>query len=197
MKREGSIMATTRYNRYEDFDFSAFEPKQSSYERNAARKLDTAPRRSTQTKKQPEMKLVEKPKMSYAQAKANMHFASLQSAKILTISLVLLVLMSALLYGRMKVDELDRQIQNTKSELSVAQSENVRLNMKLDSMISLKNVEEYAQTNLGMVKMESHQIEYIDLSGENKANVSGSKTLKKTNDKKEHSGTKFLAYKGK
>lgn len=190
-------MAGARYNRYEDFDFSAFEPKQSSYERNAARKIETAPKRSAQAQKKPEMKLVEKPKMSYAQAKANMHFSFLQSAKIVTVSLVLLVLMSALLYGRMKADELDRQIQNTKSELSVAQSENVRLNMKLDSMISLKNVEEYAQTNLGMVKMENHQIEYIDLSGEDKATVSGSKALKKTDDQKQSAGTKFLAYIGK
>lgn len=190
-------MAAGKYNRYDDFDFSAFEPKQSSYERNAARKLDAAPKRKTAADKKPKMKLVKKPEKTYEQAKSEMRFASLQSAKIITVSLLLLVMISALLYGRMKVDELDRQIQNTKTELSAAQSESVRLNMKLDSMISLKNVEEYAQTNLGMVKMESHQIEYIDLSGENKATVSGEKTLKKETDDKESIGAKFMAYMSK
>ncbi|MBS7390431.1 MAG: hypothetical protein KIG33_08870, partial [Oscillospiraceae bacterium] len=101
----------------------------------------------------------------------------LQSAKIIAISVFLLSMLSALLYGRIKVDELDRQISATETKITTAQSENVRLNMQLDSMISLKNVEEYAQTNLGMVKMESYQIEYIDLSGADKVTVSGARTL--------------------
>ena len=51
--------------------------------------------------------------------------------------------------------------------------------MQIDSVISLKNVEDYAQTQLGMVKMESHQIEYIDLSGEDRVVLSGEKMLSK------------------
>ena len=86
-------------------------------------------------------------------------------------------MLSALLYGRIKVDELDRQISAAETKITTAQSESVRLNMQLDSMISLENVEEYAQNNLGMVKMESYQIEYIDLSGTDKVTLSGSKTL--------------------
>ncbi len=170
-------MASGKNNKYDDFDFSDFEPKRTSYERNAARKIDTAPKRR-QAEKKPDMKLVKRPKKSYARTREEMKRANLHTAKIIAISLVLLVMMSALLYGRMKADELDRQIQSKKNELSVAQSENVRLSMKLDSMISLKNVEDYAQNNLGMVKMESHQIEYIDLSGEDKAVVSGNKSKK-------------------
>lgn len=189
-------MASGRKNRYDDFDFSAFEPKQSSYERNAARKLDTAPKRKPAENK-PDMKLVKKPKRTYAQAKSDMRKAGFSSAKIIAISLVLLAMMSALLYGRMKVDELDRQIQSKKTELSVAQSENIRLNMKLDSLISLKNVEEYAQNNLGMVKMESHQIEYIDMSGEDKATVSGSKTVKKETENKDSIIARFKEYMSK
>ena len=189
-------MASGRNNKYDNFDFSAFEPKQSSYERNAARKLDTAPKRKPAENK-PDMKLVKKPKRTYAQARSDMKRAGLHTAKIITISLVLLAMMSALLYGRMKVDELDRQIQSKKTELSVAQSENVRLSMKLDSLISLKNVEEYAQNNLGMVKMESHQIEYIDMSGEDKATVSGNKKVKKETESKASIIARFKEYMSK
>lgn len=190
-------MATGKYNRYDNFDFSDFEPRQSSYERNAARKMETAPKRKNLAQSKPELKLVKKPKKTYRQAKSEMRAARLQAAKIITVSFMLLIMISALIYGRMKVDELDRQIQNTKTELSAAQSENVRLNMEIDSLITLKNVEEYAQTNLGMVKMENHQIEYIDLSGEDKATVSGNKTLKKSNEKKDSSKTMFMEYKKK
>lgn len=190
-------MAGGRYNRYDDFDFSAFEPKQSSYERNAARKLDAAPKRRADETAKPDMKLVKRPKKSYEQAKKEMRIGRNRSFVILGAAISLLVVISMLLYGRIKVDELDRKIQSKKNEISIAQSENVRLNMALDSMISLKNVEEYAQNNLGMVKMDNHQIEYIDLSGEDKASVSGDKKVRKETDKKFSLSSKFMEYMSK
>ena len=173
-------MANKNYNMYDGIDFSMFEPRQSSYEKNAARKLEPAPKKNTAAKKKPQMQLIEKPKKTYNQLKKEMHRSALQTAKIISISLLLLTMLSTLLYGRLKVDELDRQISSKQSQITAAQSANVQLNMKLDSIISLKNVEQYAQTNLGMVKMENHQIEYIDLSGEDKVEVSGDKTNSKS-----------------
>lgn len=167
-------MANRNYNMYDGIDFSMFEPKQGSYERNAARKIETT---VVPVADKPKMELVNKPKKTLNQVKREMHASALQSAKIIAISIFLLSMLSALLYGRIKVDELDRQISAAETKITTAQSENVRLNMQLDSMISLKNVEEYAQTNLGMVKMESYQIEYIDLSGADKVMVSGARTL--------------------
>jgi len=167
-------MANRNYNMYDGIDFSMFEPKQSSYEKNAARKIETV---DVPLADKPKMELVKKPKKTFVQIKKEMHASALQSAKIIAISVFLLSMLSALLYGRIKVDELDRQISAAETKITTAQSENVRLNMQLDSMISLKNVEEYAQNNLGMVKMESYQIEYIDLSGTDKVTLSGSKTL--------------------
>lgn len=190
-------MASGKYNKYDDFDFSAFEPKQSSFERNAARKLDTAPKRNISYNKKPDMKLIERPRKSLMQAKSEMKHGNARALTILGVAVVLLVMISALLYGRIKVDELDRQIQRKNNELKAAQSENVRLNTTLDSMISLKNVEEYAQNNLGMVKMDNHQIEYIDLSGEDKASVSGEKTVKKESGKKSFLSSKFMEYMSK
>lgn len=169
-------MAGNRYNMYDGIDFSVFEP--TSYERNAARKIETAPGRAKK-KSTPKLKIVEAPKKTLMQLKREMHTSALQTAKILAISFVLLSLLAALLYGRLKVDELDREIANLNTDITAAQSECVRLNMQIDSVISLKNVEDYAQTQLGMVKMESHQIEYIDLSGEDRVVLSGEKMLSK------------------
>lgn len=169
-------MAAPKYNRYDDIDFSMFEPRQSSYVKNAARKIETIPPFEKEANNEPKIELVKKPKKTYKQVKQEMHSTAFQSAKIIVISLFLLTMLAALLYSRVQVDELDRQIAATKTNITAAQSENIRLNMQLDSMISLKKVEEYAQMNLGMVKVESHQIEYIDLSGEDSVIVSGNKT---------------------
>lgn len=190
-------MASGKYKKYDDFDFSAFEPKQTSFERNAARKLDTAPKRNADNNKKPDMKLIERPRKSLIQAKSEMKHGNVRALAILGVAVLLLAMISTLLYGRIKVDELDRKIQSKKNEIKSAQSENVRLNTTLDSMISLKNVEEYAQNNLGMVKMDNHQIEYIDLSGEDKASVSGEKTVEKESDKKFSLSSKFMEYMSK
>lgn len=175
-------MANAKYNKYDDIDFSMFEPRQTSYEKNAARKIETIPPFTEEPKQKPRMELVKKPKKTLYQAKKEMQRTALQTAKIIVVSVFLLSMLAALLFSRIKVDELDRQISDAQTKITSAQSENVRLNMKLDSMISLEKVESYAQTNLGMVKMENHQIEYIDLSGSDKVVLSGNKSMDKGNE---------------
>ena len=79
------------------------------------------------------------------------------------------------IYSRVQVDELDRQLDTINSEISILDSENTRLNMQLDSIISLDKVDEYAQNTLGMVKVENYQVSYVDLSKGDKVSVSGGK----------------------
>ena len=171
-------MATNKYNMYNGIDFSDFEPRPSSYERNAARKIATAPakRRAPQ---RPQLEIVRAPKRTSSQARNEMRRTSLQTAKILSVAVLLIAMLATLLYGRLKADELDREISSLNTQLEAAQSENVRLNMEIESVISLKNVEDYAQSQLGMVKMEANQIEYIDLSGDDVVTLSGDKTVHK------------------
>jgi cell division protein FtsB len=65
------------------------------------------------------------------------------------------------------------QIDLTKkqNELSVIESENISLKMKYNSMMSMDKIEEYAQSELGMVKRESYQVEYFDISDESGAQL--------------------------
>lgn len=101
---------------------------------------------------------------------------------------------AALLYSKLRVDELDRQIAKTESNLTAAQAETVRLNMQLDSTISLEKVDDYAQNVLGMVKAENYQIEYIDLSGDDKVTVSGGKASSSDSKESKSLITKLLEY---
>ena len=127
-------------------------------------------------------RVVQKKKKTAAEAKREMQLASRKAAKILAISIFLLSMLAALLYSRLRVDELTREVNTVTSRLTEAQGENVRLSMKLDSMISLEHVEEYAENTLGMTKVEGYQMEYIDLSGSDKVVLSGDKTLSADNE---------------
>lgn len=169
------------YDKYSNYDFSMFEPKQSSYEKNAARKIVELPPLK-ENQKQADMKLVKRKKKTALEAKIEMRATALRSFKVLAVAVFLLSMFAALLFSKLKVDELDRKINSTQTQLTAAQAENVKLNMKLDSMISLQRVEDYAQNTLGMVKVESYQIEYVDLSGTDQVNVSGGKQANKADD---------------
>ena len=74
-------------------------------------------------------------------------------------------------------DRLDSQIANLQNEVSIAEGETVRLNAELNSMIDTQKVIEYAENELGMVKAESYQITYIDLSEGDEFVVAGDKEV--------------------
>lgn len=56
------------------------------------------------------------------------------------------------------------RFQGLKKNYSTAQSENTRLNSELDSLVSMSMIDQYAVEKLGMTKMKSNQIKYIDVS---------------------------------
>lgn len=56
------------------------------------------------------------------------------------------------------------ELADQRTALKAAQSENIRLQMQFNSLMSMDKIEEYAQTKLGMVKRESYQVRYFDMS---------------------------------
>lgn len=160
--------------RYSDIDFSRFEPPAQLFEQNAARQLAPKPAASPQ---KPPMRLVERKKKTVAEARREMQVGGRQALKILAVSVFLLSLFAVLLYGRLRVDELSREVDAAAVQLQEAQDAYTRLNMKLDADFSLERVEAYARDVLGMTKAEGYQIEHIDLSGEDAVVVSGDKQV--------------------
>ena len=56
-------------------------------------------------------------------------------------------------------------------ELSHYEAENVRLQSELESRASAKNVEDYAENELGMQKIDSSQIRYIRIQTDDVVNI--------------------------
>lgn len=116
----------------------------------------------------PRPQIVKRQKKPQEQLKHEARVTNAKAFRIVSITCFLFVAFGVLIMGRAQLTEKSDQLARMERQLSIAQSENTRLNMELDARISLDNVETYARDVLGMAKQEKYQIEYVDLSIENK-----------------------------
>ncbi len=85
--------------------------------------------------------------------------------------LLVIAVASALLYSRVLLTERISEVTEASAEYTKLEAEDTRMNLELEGKVSLVNAEEYAQTQLGMVKKENKNVEYIRLTQENKIEV--------------------------
>ncbi|MEG0912838.1 MAG: hypothetical protein RSB78_03035 [Oscillospiraceae bacterium] len=88
-------------------------------------------------------------------------------AKLSAFSLVIVMLMITTVYSRLVLTETRSKINGYTSELTELESENAYLSYKLESLVSLKKAETYAVSELGLIKMDSSRIEYVNLQDSN------------------------------
>lgn len=159
------------------YDFSLFEMKTGT-----TANISTAPKKREE--KKPQMRVVVN---NRRKSKINIVPAYVRKNSVVKAGVVLfclLAILGMLIFMQAKLDNVNRQIARTQQTLEETKSETVRLQMELNSIISIDKVEDYAVNTLGMVKIESGQVEYIDLSGEDKIVLSGNKTLDLPADEK-------------
>ena len=87
--------------------------------------------------------------------------------RLVVLSVAVITLAVYTVYSNMLLTNVKSQITNRSSELVEIQSENIYLDYQIESLVSLRTAEEYAQS-LGLIKMDSAQIEYVNLEKENK-----------------------------
>ena len=117
--------------------------------------------------KQPEKKLkvlkdtesVKRKRLEYQE-----RIGFLRTVKIMTAALVALVVIGSLVYQRVKINEYDHKIAAVQSELKLAKSENIKLQLKKESLVSTDKVRTLAETKLGMIQRDRYQIIYFDLN---------------------------------
>ena len=130
------------YDKYGNYDFSMFEPKPVSFDHNAARKIATLPGVGERTADSG-MRLVTRKKKTTVEAKNEMRATALRAAKVLTVAAVLLSLFAALLYSKLRVDELDRQIAKRRPRPSDLICSSIRQYLLKRSMIMHKMFSEW------------------------------------------------------
>lgn len=92
--------------------------------------------------------------------------------KSVTAGAFVVISLVAVMVLNVRLNETNSSVSAAQKRYTTAQSESVRLNMQLESRMSLKNVESYAVSTLGMQKIQASQIQYINLGDSDKVVVS-------------------------
>ena len=95
---------------------------------------------------------------------------NLQTVKTVAVAVVMAALVVGFLYSQATITELTVDIQNVQSDLVSEQSTYNYLSGVLDSKTSLRNVEQIAAGELGLVKVDRSQVTYFSLESESVIN---------------------------
>lgn len=89
------------------------------------------------------------------------------------VSLFVMASLGSIMVGNIKITQLNDETTKMEKLLDTAKSEQVSLNSKLENRMSISKVEDYALNNLGLVKTQSYQIQYVQLTNQDKVEVLG------------------------
>lgn len=109
-------------------------------------------------------KVIQSKTISFEQAQTEIRASRIAAIKAVVIALAALLILGSLIYSRVMLTNYQSELADQKVALKTAQSENVKLQMQFNSLMSKDKIEEYAQTELGMVKRESYQVRYFDMT---------------------------------
>ncbi len=109
-------------------------------------------------------KLIQTKPISYEQAQSEIKASRIAALRAGVIAIAALLILGSLIYSRVMLTNYQSELADQRTALKTAQSENIRLQMQFNSLMSMDKIEEYAQTKLGMVKRESYQVRYFDMS---------------------------------
>lgn len=96
--------------------------------------------------------------------------------KYAAIGLCVFAVLLAILSGYTAITELAYQNSALRDQIQTLEGENKGLQAKKEQMYNLTFVEQYAQSELGMVKLEQSDISYVDLSNPETMLVGGGET---------------------
>lgn len=86
------------------------------------------------------------------------------------------LLLYAILLGNIKVNELNEESLKTKKQIEQLQSDEKKLSVELERKTDLRQIENIAVNQLGMVKLEKSQVTYVDLKNPDKVEIIGKST---------------------
>ena len=90
---------------------------------------------------------------------------------IILVSALAVVLLGTVIYSLNRRNTMYSKVSSLNNELNLAEAENVRLQSELESQMSAKNIEDYAENVLGMKKIDSSQIKYIEIQTDDVVNI--------------------------
>ena len=84
---------------------------------------------------------------------------------------VVCVCLAAIVLNHATLTETTAEVSRLEKQLDQLKDEKILLDIHMDEKTNFKSVEELAEEELGMIKIQSYQIEYINISQDNKIEV--------------------------
>lgn len=116
---------------------------------------------------EPESEEEEKPQISYRRIEARRGSVM----RIIMLSLLAAVMLGLVIYSLDRRNTVYNKVSSLNHDLELTEAENTRLHSELESKMSAKNVEEYAENVLGMQKIDPSQIEFIKIQTGDVVNI--------------------------
>lgn len=160
--------AAYKFSLFDSYDYGTSAPKlEPVYEPEVKQKKKAPVRKQSKA-------------ASKAQVKAT-RASLVSSVKIVLVLVFIFSAFSMAMYLNGTLDETASQITRLESDINIARSENIRLSSALEGMVSIDKVEDYAERQLGMVKLENYKITYFESDEGNHVVVSGGKSYRNSN----------------
>ena len=100
---------------------------------------------------------------SKSQLKAEQKSSFRQMLQIMAVAVISLAIVGIVIGSFAMKNELTKELAAVERDISNAQSDCVSLQSQLDSLVSMSMIEQYAVEQLGMTKVKSNQVLYIDV----------------------------------
>ena len=91
--------------------------------------------------------------------------------KVILASALAIAVSVIMIYSQVVLTELTSEVSFYENQLTELNTEYVRLQGELEATTSIKTLEEAAETKLGLAKIDSSQVEYVNLTGADEISV--------------------------
>lgn len=100
---------------------------------------------------------------SKSELKAEQKKAFKQMMQIIAVAVISLAMVGVVIGSFAIKNELTKELASVQTDISNAQSDCISLESQLNSLVSMSMIEQYAVEELGMTKVKSNQVIYIDV----------------------------------
>lgn len=100
---------------------------------------------------------------SRAELNTEQKLARKQAIMVFAVAALCIVLIAGVISSFAVKNEYTRTLASQQVDIANAVSENISLQSKLEAMVSISMIDEYAVEKLGMTKVKSNQIQYMDV----------------------------------
>lgn len=123
-----------------------------------------APKLRPQDKPEEKLKLRQNKKLkSKSVLRQEQKASTAQAIRVAFVAVLCLGMICLALHSMALKNELTREISSKQTAIANAQSEHISLQSQLNALVSMKTIDKVAVENLGMTKMRSNQIQYMNV----------------------------------